>query len=55
MVSARLAGFSEVDIVGAEDIPAELTAPVQAGSVQQQLALLALRIEMAAVYLRLAG
>ena len=45
--------FTEVDVVGAEDVPDAGTEPVAVGSPEQQLALLALRIEMAAVYLRL--
>ncbi len=66
MLAARLAGVSDFDLLGAEDVgesagdddggekvrgDAEATA---AGRVEQ-LAVLALRLEMAAVYLRLAG
>ncbi len=52
-LSARVERFTEVDVVGAEDVPDAGTEPVAVGSPEQQLALLALRIEMAAVYLRL--
>ena len=52
-LSARVERFTEVDVVGAEDVPDAATDAVAVGSPEQQLALLALRIEMAAVYLRL--
>ncbi|WP_099020363.1 TobH protein [Mycolicibacterium palauense] len=52
VVTARVAGHNDIDVVGAEDVPD--TAPVDAGRPEQQLGLLALRLEMAAVYLRLA-
>ncbi|MGH3970869.1 MAG: TobH protein, partial [Mycobacterium sp.] len=59
VVAARLAGLDDVDIVDAEDVP-ELpdtaggpSLPVGAQRAEQQLAILALRLEMAAVYLRL--
>ena len=63
MLLARLAGLDDVDLVGAQDVgegtsaPAENSAAVPAdrGSVEQQLAILALRLEMAGVYLRLAS
>lgn len=63
-VSARLRGFDDVNVVNSTDVP-ELTAtgedqdalgsaPVPgSGRPEQQLALLAVRIEMAAVYQRL--
>ena len=62
LVGSRVAGFDDVDVVGAEDVPAEdvphepeghATRP-GAQRAEQQLAILALRLEMAAVYLRLA-
>jgi hypothetical protein len=53
-LSARVEHFAEVEVVGAEDVPDAATDPVDVGSAEQQLALLALRIEMAAVYLGLA-
>lgn len=56
VVSARLAGLGDVDLVGAEDVPeaaAGPSAPVGSQRVEQQLAILAVRLEMAAVYLRL--
>ena len=63
MLTARLAGLDDVDLVGAQDVgdgasaPAEnsAAAPAESGSVEQQLAILALRLEMAGVYLRLAS
>jgi hypothetical protein len=68
VVSARVAGVSDVDLVGTEDVPDEgpgaegpgrdrwVTAavvPADAGRPEQQLAVLAVRVEMAAVYMRL--
>jgi len=53
MLSARTEGIDDVDLVGAEDVGE--AGSVRAGSVEQQLAMLAVRIEMAAVYLGLAG
>ena len=63
VLTARLAGLDDVDLVGAQDVgegasaPAEnsAAAPAESGSVEQQLAILALRLEMAGVYLRLAS
>lgn len=53
VVAARVAGLDDVHLVGAEDVPA---APVPSAvqRAEQQLAVLAVRLEMAAVYLRLA-
>lgn len=56
VVTSRVAGLHDVDLVGAEDVPdlpdGTLTRPgVQRA--EQQLAILAVRLEMAAVYLRL--
>lgn len=68
VVSARVAGLDGVDLVAAEDVPDVLdvaggpaapggppapTGPTGSDRVEQQLAVLAVRLEMAAVYLRL--
>jgi hypothetical protein len=53
VVTARVAALDDVDIVGAEDVPDVGESPVQAGGPEQQLATLAVRLEMAATYLRL--
>ncbi len=57
VVAARLAGLGDVDLIGAEDVPDEpgagSSAPLGAARAEQQLAILAVRLEMAAVYLRL--
>ncbi|MDT5166711.1 MAG: hypothetical protein QOD02_8, partial [Mycobacterium sp.] len=56
VVSARVAHLDDVDIVGAEDVPDLLdgrSAPAGTQRAEQQLAVLAVRLEMAAVYLRL--
>jgi hypothetical protein len=56
VVASRIAQFDDVDIVGAEDVPDLLDgrrALPGAQQVEQQLAILAVRLEMAAVYLRL--
>jgi hypothetical protein len=53
VVAARVAGLDDVDIVGAEDVPDVSDSPVQPGRPEQQLAMLAVRLEMAATYLRL--
>ncbi|HEY2198039.1 MAG TPA: TobH protein [Mycobacterium sp.] len=56
VVASRIAQFDDVDMVGAEDVP-DLQdgrrALPGAQRVEQQLAILAVRLEMAAVYLRL--
>jgi hypothetical protein len=54
VAAARVAGLDDVYLVTAEDIPdaPERTSTV-AGPAEQQLAVLAVRLEMAAVYLRL--
>jgi hypothetical protein len=57
VVAARVAGLDEVDLVAAEDVPegpGSSPAPRSAQRAEQQLALLAVRLEMAAVYVRLA-
>jgi hypothetical protein len=56
VVASRVAQVDGVDIVSAENVPegpGASTAPVGAQRAEQQLAVLALRLEMAAVYLRL--
>lgn len=52
VVAARVTGFDDVEVVNAEDVP---DAPVRTGGsgLEQQLAMLAVRLEMTAVYLRL--
>ena len=56
VVGSRIAGFDDVDVVGAEDVP-DLPEgrPARPGAqrAEQQLAILAVRLEMAAVYSRL--
>ncbi|MCB1264479.1 MAG: TobH protein [Mycobacterium sp.] len=54
VLTARTAGIDDVDLLGAEDVGADSARPL-AGRAEQQLATLALRLEMAAVYLKLAG
>ncbi|MBX9978745.1 MAG: TobH protein, partial [Mycobacterium gordonae] len=54
VVSARVAGLDDVYLVGAEDMLDPAAAPAAAARAEQQLAVLAVRLEMAAVYLRLA-
>jgi hypothetical protein len=51
VVAARTAGLDDVDLVGAQDIADP--GMVGIGSADAQLAVLAVRLEMAAVYLRL--
>ncbi len=56
MLAARLAGIDDVDLVGAEDVgEAGVGRRRRRVGTEQQLAMLAVRLEMAAVYLRLAG
>jgi len=54
-LTARLAGFPDVDMVGVQDVPDadEAAAPMGVDRPEQQLATLAVRLAMAAVYLRL--
>ena len=54
MLTARLSGIADFDLVGVSDVGDAGTIPA-AGRPEQQLATLALRLEMSAVYLRLAG
>ena len=66
VAAARVAGLADVDLVAAEDVPDMLDAAndaagpeggsharTGAGPAEQQLAVLAVRLEMAAVYMRL--
>lgn len=55
VLTARTAGIDDVDLVGAEDVGDAGSVPAVGSSAEQQLATLAVRLEMAAVYLRLAG
>lgn len=56
-LAARIAGIDGADLVGVEDVGDADTGPAPAGDAraEHQLAALAVRLEMAAVYLRLAG
>jgi len=54
LLTARVAGIDGLDLVGVEDVGDAGTIPAS-GRVEQQLATLALRLEMSAVYLRLVG
>jgi hypothetical protein len=51
VVAARVAGLADVDVVGAEDVADPGAAGI--GGADAQLGVLAVRLEMAAVYLRL--
>ena len=53
VVAARVAGLDDVLVVGADDVPDLPELPVRTGRPEQQLAMLAVRLEMAATYLRL--
>lgn len=55
VVAARVAGLADIDVIGAEDVPdlAGAAEPVGVQRPERQLAVLATRLEMAAVYLRL--
>ena len=55
VVSARIAGMDGVDLVGVEDVGEAGSVPEGNAGTEQQLATLAVRLEMAAVYLKLAG
>ena len=52
VVIARVADFDDVDVIAAEDVP-DVKVPLATGHPEQQLALMALRLEMTAAYLRL--
>ena len=59
VLGARLTGLDDLDVIGAEDVPdisddpATPQTPVWVGRPEQQFAMLAVRLEMTAVYLRL--
>lgn len=55
VLAARIAGIDDVDLVGVEDVGEAGSVPATTGRAEQQLATLAVRLETAAVYLRLAG
>jgi hypothetical protein len=55
VLAARIAGMDGVDLVGVEDVGEAGSVPESNSSTSQQLATLAVRLEMAAVFLRLAG
>ncbi len=55
VVAARIAGIDGVDVVGVEDVGEAGSIPQSNAGIGQQLATLAVRLEMAAVYLSLAG
>ncbi len=52
VVMARVTGLDGVDVITAEDVP-DVKVPLAAGHPEQQLAMMALRLEMTAVYLKL--
>lgn len=54
-LTTRTVGIDDVDLVGAEDVGDAGFVPAVGTRAEQQLATLAVRLEMAAVYLRLAG
>jgi hypothetical protein len=54
-LGARVADIDGVDLVGAEDVGEAGSVPVSNARAEQQLATLAVRLEMAAVYRGLAG
>lgn len=55
VLAARVAGIDGVDLLGAEDVGEAGSVPEGDARTEQQLATLAVRFEMASVYLRLAG
>lgn len=52
VVLARVEGFDDVDVIAAEDVP-DVQVPLASGHPEQQLAMMAVRLEMTAAYLRL--
>ena len=55
VLTARVGAVDGVDLLGVEDVGEAGSVPAAGARAEQQLAILALRLEMAAVYLRLAG
>ncbi|BBX26823.1 TobH protein [Mycolicibacterium alvei] len=53
LVGARVSGFDDITVIGAEDVPDQAGTPLPVGRPEQQLAVLAVRMEMTAVYLKL--
>ncbi|PQM45099.1 hypothetical protein C1Y40_04734 [Mycobacterium talmoniae] len=53
VVAARIGGRTDVDLVGVQDAPDAPLASGGVGRAELQLAVLAVRLEMAAVYVRL--
>lgn len=51
-IVATLSGYDDVDVVSADDVP-DVVTPRPSGRPEQQLAMLAVRLEMTAAYLRL--
>lgn len=52
-VGARVSGFDDISVIGAEDVPEPAGPALPVGRPEQQLAILAVRVEMTAVYLKL--
>lgn len=52
-VGARVNGFDDIAVIGAEDVPESAETSLPVGRPEQQLAILAVRLEMTAVYLKL--
>ncbi|WP_135453223.1 TobH protein [Mycobacterium sp. DL99] len=52
-VGARVSGFDDIAVIGAEDVPEAAGTTLPVGRPEQQLAILAVRVEMTAVYLKL--
>jgi hypothetical protein len=57
-VTARVSGYDDLEVVDADDVPesaagSAVGVPLAGGRVEQQMAKLAVRLEMTAVYLRL--
>ena len=55
VIASRVGGLDDVDLVGVEDIGEAGAVPAPSGRAEQQLATLAVRLQMAAVYLKLVG
>ena len=51
-IVATMNGYDDVDVVSADDVP-DVVTPRSSGRPEEQLAMLAVRLEMAAAYLRL--
>ncbi|OKH71608.1 TobH protein, partial [Mycobacterium sp. SWH-M5] len=52
-VAARVAGFDDISAISADDVPDAAGTSLPAGRPEQQVAILAVRLEMAAVYSKL--